>query len=449
MTMLLIVFFGLLGLGIIVFIHEAGHFIAAKLCGVTVEIFSLGWGKKMVGFKHKGTTYQIAWFPIGGYCKMKGEMQAPTQIDDVSFDKIFHEPGTYMAATWWKKVLISVAGPLFNLIFAILIFTLTGLIGYNVLSEENKIILAEMGRETPAMVAGLETGDRIIKVEDQEISIFRDLDEIIRKNPEKPLEMLVERNDRILEITIIPELQQLIGWIGVAGWNDPVITRIEKDSPAALSGLQIGDRIVSFNNQPVENDLDIVFALKERPVKVQIVLIRNGVEIKKELILAYNEKGETKLGMSFLKTYHTSRISLGTALVRGVEQSFEIIELTIKGFGLLFSSSKEELKDATAGPIRIIQIVGEITIFGLKLSLSDGIITFFRLICMLCVIVAIMNLLPIPALDGGQIVLSIYIALRKEKISMKFIYRYQLVGFFIVILLLTITIFSDIFNVIG
>ena len=165
--MVLIIVFGVIGFGIMVFVHELGHFLAAKRVGIQVETFSLGWGRKLVGFDYKGTNYRISMIPFGGYCRMKGE--DPFRAEEAD------GKGGFFAAAPWKRIVVSAAGPTANVLFAVLVLTMIWWIGFKTYTESNRIVLASeyplsgIQGETPASRAGLQTGDRITAVDGKTI----------------------------------------------------------------------------------------------------------------------------------------------------------------------------------------------------------------------------------------------------------------------------------------
>jgi regulator of sigma E protease len=197
--MMLTILFGIVGLGLMVFIHELGHFIAAKLNGVEVEVFSLGWGTKMVGFTRGGTTYQISWLPIGGYCKLKGdEMMRQALAEGLA--EMPKEKGSYYAAPPWRRIVIAAFGPVFNLVFAIVVFTLIWWAGFKVYSPDNRIILAtdytldSFASTPPATAAGLKTGDRVTEIDGKPVRNFQDIIEGVSFSAGKTLNFSVERD---------------------------------------------------------------------------------------------------------------------------------------------------------------------------------------------------------------------------------------------------------------
>jgi regulator of sigma E protease len=450
---------GIIGLGIMVFIHELGHFVAAKMNGVGVETFSLGWGPKLIGFTRGGTSYRISWFPIGGYCKMRGELTpglAGGGADTVkeAEAKPQAEKGSYPAAAPWRRILIAAFGPLFNLIFAALIFMMIWWIGFTTYSSDNRVILAtdytqsSFEQTPPATLAGLKTGDRITAINGTAIDNFQGILEKVSGSPGKELTITVQRNTdggvQTLSLVMTPRLDKDsgAGQIGVYSWVDPVIDAVAKGSASAIAGLRAGDRIVSVDGRPVLNTIDLSQSLKDKPSKVSVSYDRAGERQTATLVFVYDDKGTANLGLGFVSlAYRSPRLGPAGAAVKSLEETWNTVTLTIKGFGLLFQGIN--LRNAVAGPVRIVYYIGETARSGFEIGIGDGLIYTFRLIALLCVVLFLMNLLPIPATDGGQIIIFIVEVIRRKPLRPQLIWQLQLIGFTLLIGLLAFALFND------
>jgi regulator of sigma E protease len=445
------IIFGLLGLGIIIFVHESGHFIAAKANGIHVETFSLGWGKKLVGVSRKGTDYRISWFPIGGYCKMKGEMLR-ANLDDEEMERMRHEKGSFLAASPWQRILVAAAGPLANMVFAILALSMIWWIGFSTFSWPNKIVTASdylpagAAGEYPAELAGLKTGDRIIAMNGVKTESFWDITETILKNAGKLIQMRVERETavgmEILTLTVQPEIDPETGQpiIGIHSWIDPVIGKIEEGTAASLAGLRPDDRIISAGSREINHSVDFRKAFEANPGKMELAYLREGRQHTATLITDQDD-----VGFSWrYSTFRSPRLGFFGSLSRGFLQAFELLNLTVKGIGQLLKFRFKGIE--IAGPIRMTKIMGEAATEGFGMGFGAGLISFFRILGFISVAIAFAQLLPIPVLDGGQIILSALEALRRRPLAPKFIYWFQIVGFFIILLILVSTIMNDILS---
>ncbi|MFW5727019.1 MAG: RIP metalloprotease RseP [Spirochaetia bacterium] len=447
--MILTIVLGIIGLGVVVFVHELGHFIVAKASGITVEAFSLGWGKVLYHREWKGTDYRISLLPIGGYCKMKGEELFRKAIKE-NYTQIPHEKGSLFSVSVWKRILTYAAGPFFNLVFAVLVLSVIWFAGFTIHTYQNKIVMLsdypEMFSEQnyPADEVGLQTGDRIVEIRDEKVETYTDIQQKIAPSPNETFPITVERGSRRMTMSITPELNRDTGAgrIGVAAWIDPVVAQVEDGSSAANAGLRTGDRIREVNGERIEHSLDFHAILRNQPSKLNITFERNDSTQETELIPFYNENGAARIGVGFEGiTHRTPRLDPFQALARGTSETFRTFTLTIKGIALLFSGV--DVQKAVSGPVRITYLVGEVATEGFAQGIGSGFITLFRFLSLLSVALCFGNLLPIPALDGGLIVLSFVEAIKGSSVSPKTFYRYQTVGFIIILMILFLTTFSD------
>ncbi|MDR3147301.1 MAG: RIP metalloprotease RseP, partial [Treponema sp.] len=351
---------GFVGLGIVVFVHELGHFLAARLVGIDVEAFSIGWGKPILRKKIRGIEYRIGLFPLGGYCKMKGDNEFQEAWEKKQ-DSITPTPGSYFNAGPFRRILVSLAGPLFNLVFAVLVFSVIWGLGFEVNTLENRIILASDlgdGAGYPADSAGLKTGDRIVAVNGAETPYYHEVRERISTNPDKNLSLLVERGDERLNITIRPELdkQTGAGKIGVYFWTNPVVEQVT--GTAAAAGLQSGDRILRANGREIPHTMALMKLLEDKPQSLDLDYERNGQVGTATLIPLYSEEG-VELGLSYRGIrYRAPQLSPIGALLRGAGETWKTLAISVESFVLLFKGI--DLTQAVSGPLRITYMTGDI-----------------------------------------------------------------------------------------
>ena len=361
--------YGLFALCILVIIHEFGHFIAAKVFGVKVESFSVGMGPILFHKKIKGTDYRLSLIPLGGYCGMKGEKDFQHAIEN-NLKEIKADPDSFYGVHPLKRALIGFAGPFFNFIFVIISLTLVNFIGYSYYTYSNKIKVLdtiEINNEiiiSPAKLAGLETGDEIIKIDNKNITDFSEIYNEIALKPKEKLTFTVLRDGN--------ELQFIIKTI------------IDKETGAGKIGIQA-------DSNPI---------MKSTP--------------------EYN---------------------IFQAFGKGVVDSFKNIGVTIKSIGVLFKGVN--VKSAVSGPARITDILGSTIEQGFSNGAKIGFISILDLMSLISISLFIMNLLPIPILDGGLILVALIEAITKRKISPKIQYYIQFIGVAFIIFMLILAITSD------
>jgi len=245
---MLTVIYGLLGLSIVVLIHELGHFVAARSLGIEVEAFSIGMGPKLLGFTRGGTEWRISAFPLGGYCRMKGE-EGFKQALERKLAHIPAEKGSFYGEPAWKRILILLAGPSFNLVFAALLFAIVALVGLRIETLPNRIVLASdypllsaqsSGEPSPALAAGLKTGDWIVGIDGKPVNDYSDLQDLVSVNAQKELLFDVERSGSRLLLPVRPRLDKDSGQglIGVYAWAEPLVASIAPGSSAAIAGIK-------------------------------------------------------------------------------------------------------------------------------------------------------------------------------------------------------------------
>ena len=451
---LLNVILGLLGLGLVIMIHELGHFAAAKISGIQVEAFSVGWGKILLKKTYRGTEYRLSLFPVGGYCKMKGE-DFIKQAESPQTEFKPPESGSLFHAQPWKRMLIYFSGPFANFLFSILVLSIIWFVGFSVYTLGNRIILQSetvMARldEYPSDIAGLKTGDRIVGIGRHPVESFRDIEQYVTPAAGDELSVVVERDGRLIELSIKPRLdpETGAGFIGVAAWVDPVIAEIVDGSPAMRAGVLPGARITKINGIPVNHSLDIYEELDKIPDEIALVIEQKGTTQTVVLPVAYTAAGSIDLGFSFAGITLVERERNPFAAIgKGVQETFSTLVLSVKSIALLFKGVN--LRTAVSGPIRITYLVGEVASRGFGQGIGRGLLIVFRFLSMLSVALCFMNLLPIPALDGGFIVVSLAEIILRKPIRPKFFYRYQIVGFAILFAILVLTLFNDVFYLAG
>jgi regulator of sigma E protease len=435
--LLLKIVLGLVGLGIVVFFHELGHFLAARLVKIDVEAFSIGWGRPILTKKIGTVEYRLGMFPAGGYCKMKGEADYKEAWEERN-KGVIPEKGSYLAASPAARILVCFAGPFFNLLLAVLLLSFLWGVGFQIQTLGNKIILASEitpGEVYPADTAGFKTGDRIIEIDGHKVSYYHEIQENIASNPNKPLPVTVERDGKIIRLQVTPALEKSsgAGRIGVSFWTDPVIESIKDGSPAAKAGLMPGDIVTNANGQPLRNSLDLRKILDKEPDTLVLEYERNGQNGQVE----FNTKDfDEEIGFSWaLINYRTPNLSFPAAIAKGVKESLKTLTLSIKSLRLLFMGI--DLTQAVSGPVRITYMMGD-------MAAKGGLRSFVELVALISVALCMMNLLPLPIIDGGMILLFLVELIRKKPAHPRAISIFQTCGIVIIFCLMFFALFGDI-----
>ncbi|WP_461246993.1 site-2 protease family protein [Treponema sp. R6D11] len=434
---------GLFGLGIVVFFHELGHFLAARLVKIDVEAFSIGWGNPILKKKIGSVEYRLGMFPVGGYCKMKGETDYNEAWENTK-KGIKPEEGSYLAASPAARILVAIGGPLFNLLFAIILLCFLWGFGFQMQTLDNKIILASelSGESFPADKAGLETGDRIININGKDVNYYHEVQENIAINPEKSLPITVDRNGKIIDLQVTPVLDKSsgAGKIGVYFWTDSIIENVAEGSPAQRAGLLPGDIIKTANNTPIRNTVDLMKLLEQKPDHLDLGIERGD---SAQRVLLDTSSPINDIGISWkIITYRTPNLSIPEAVAKGFKEGYKNLTVSVKSLRLLFKGI--DLTKAVSGPVRITYMMGDIAAQGFGQSIGTGIRYFIDFIAIISIALCVMNMLPLPILDGGMIILFLIELIRKKPAHPKAISILQTCGTVIIFSLMVLALFGDV-----
>jgi regulator of sigma E protease len=426
-------------LGFMILIHEFGHYAVAKLLGVRVEQFAIGFGKRLIGFRKGETDYRINAIPLGGYVKMSGENPMDQRTDD---------PREFMNHSRWHRFLIAIAGPAMNILLAIFLLTTVYMVHYEYpVYLDKPAVLDGVKPGSPAAQAGLQSGDRIVKVDDIENPTWEQLQPREWLSPNQPLTISVQRGTQVFEKTIVPKAVTS-SEVGSAGWfpeDAVVVGRVEPDLPAAKAGIKENDRIVALNGQPVrslESVIDSLQQTKEQPI--DLTVLRSGETLRLRLSpvltktedpkenryrLGFSNKGEIKVTtLPFAK-------ALRLSLERNRQYSLMILELAKK-----LVQRKISLR-AVSGPIGIAQEAG-------YAAQQKGWTPLMELTAGISLNLGIFNLLPIPILDGGVILFLAIEGLMRRDISMSIKERVYQAAFVFLVLFAVMVIYNDLMKTI-
>lgn len=477
-------------LGIIVIVHEFGHYIAARLMGVRVEVFSFGFGLRLFGKKVGETDFRLSLIPLGGYVKMSGEEE---------YDPNDLKPYEFHAKNRGQKIFILVMGPAMNVLLAFLIFTVINITGVEVpvyRSYPPQIGYVEIG--SPAEKAGIQKGDIIRTIEGRSIKDWEELEIIIGANANQKLPIEFERDGKLLEAEI--ELRSFsrhnIGDAGIHWDFRTKVMTVTKDSPAFHAGLKVDDILLAVNSKPIgyfeivpvisksagkplqfrvrrgENEFNMeivpkkVYFLQTKPLDTLEEAEKKLKELKakvKDLDFGYNPR-EGNIISEYMdnppapETYQTTALlTIGEKGIIGIEMArySPTVEKRYGFFAAMGHSVKKmvDLVDLVFNAIRKM-IVGklspkslsgpiEIATFSQK-AFESGFSSFFLLIAFISLQLGLINLLPIPALDGGHLMIFSIESVIRRDFSLKVKNILMNIGFFILIALMAFVILNDI-----
>ena len=422
-------------LGVMIVVHEFGHFAVAKLLGVRVEQFAIGFGKRLVGFKKGDTDYRINAIPLGGYVKMSGE----TPLDERTGD-----PGEFMSHPRWHRFLIAIAGPAMNIVFAIGLLTVVYAVHYEYPAyADEPAVIGWVIEDTPAAKAGIQAGDRIVRIAGVQNPTWQQVLPEELMSPNQPLNIIFERSGQAFEKTIVPEPEGQ-DRMGFAGWmpKNPsfVITDFDPPGmPAEKAGLKKGDTILTFDGQPVfalGAMIDILKRTKDKPLEITVQRDGQLKTFTVQPVLADSPGTSEKryrIGVASEPT-KVKTLPPAEAFRQSLKQNREYSLLILKLVRKLVER-KMSVKSID-GPISIGMLAG-------KAATKKGWTPLMDLSAMISLNLGIFNLLPIPILDGGVILFLFIEGLMRRDISLVIKERVYQVAFVFLVLFAGVVIFND------
>src|SRR5215831_1854813 len=421
-------------LGFMILIHEFGHYAAAKFFKVRVEVFSIGFGKRLLGFRRGETDYRISAIPLGGYVKMSGENPMDERTGD---------PGEFLNHPRWQRFIVALAGPAMNIVLAIGLLTAVYMVHYErVYYADKPAVIGWVLPDSPAFKAGLQEGDRIIRLEGIENPTWEQIEPKIALSPNQQLSLTVLRDGQTFDKTIVPEATGLeqYGTVGLAAEQPNVITEIEPGMPAEKAGLKDGDVIVAVNGQKIKAIAQMINMLqktKDAPVDVTVQRGTEQITVNMKPVATPIEgiqKVQYRVGFLNQPTI-SGHLSFLPALRKSLDDnkrsSFLILELLQK-----MVQRKVSLR-TVEGPIGISSAVG-------RAVREEGWMPLLGITAAISLNLGIFNLLPIPILDGGVILLLIIESVMRRDISLHIKERIYQAAFVFLVLFAVMVIVSDI-----
>lgn len=429
----------ILGLSILVILHELGHFLAARAFGIKVEKFYLffdAWGVKLFSFRKGDCEYGIGWLPLGGYVKIAGMIDESMDTEQM---KQPAQPWEFRSKPAWQRLIVMLGGVVVNIVVGILIFwALTFKYGESYIPNSsvlNGINPGSIGKEI-----GLQKGDKVIAVNGNKVIRFDELtsSKVLLGNTA----LTIVRGDKTIDINVPENLLNKVADLGIEEFISrvPLLTStldtIIPDKPAAKAGLKKGDRITAINSVPVQFDADvraIIAKLKGKTVNFEVT--RGTVHLSQAV--AIDTTGTIGVGFNFNEIKEeTIKYGLLASLPVGANQAWKTFSDNAKGIWKVLTG-KIQANKAFSGPVEIARKVYGGEWIWSRFWASTGFIS---------IALAFMNLLPIPALDGGHVVFLLIEMVKGKPLGDKFMERAQLVGFVMLLSLMVFVLGNDIFK---
>ncbi|WP_029551815.1 RIP metalloprotease RseP [Thermocrinis jamiesonii] len=409
-------------IGVLIWFHELGHFLFAKLFGVKVEVFSIGFGPVLLKKQYGETEYRLSVIPLGGFVKLYGEE------DNLA------DPRAFSSKPNWQKILIAFAGSFFNFILAILVFWFLGVLGKEVPKYAlEKPVVGYVQENSLAERLGIREGDLVLSVNGKEVKTWKDLEErMLREIFARTITVEVLRGGKVEVLRGELDVRNPKAF-GAEPIIEPVIGGVLEGSPAHQVGIRKGDRILSINGVEVKTWQEAVKLIRSSE-KINLRIERDGRE--KELTILPMRDPKTNLSViGVIPHIETVRLKQGVyeSLVASVEKIVLLSGLTLKAVWSMITGALSPTN--LGGPIAIAQLAGQ--------SAQQGIIPYLNLLAFISVQLAIFNLLPLPMLDGGLIVLFFIEMLRRKPLSVKFKEAWQKTGLALIIALSLFVILND------
>lgn len=435
MQALNMIFYTGLTLGILIFIHELGHFLAAKLMGMKVDRFSIGFPPRAFGKKIGDTDYCISWVPIGGYVKIAGMV-------DESFDTEFldraPQPWEFRAKPLRARMLVISAGVIMNVLLAFAIFSSLHFSSGRTLKQTTEIGFVADG--SAAMQAGLRPGDVIQSVNGRSVSRWEEIQNAMYlENMGEDIEFTVMRDGASQRLTALREMipdpsREPFGMI--EAHTAPVIRTVEPGKPAEKLGLKPGDLIMSLNDTPVSVDAQVIAIVKAHADKELSITWKHDDELKSGLVTP-NEEGRIGIAIASAYVGPSEKIdySLIEAVSEGARDVGQVTSLFFQSIAQLING-KAAFKDSFGGPIKIAQYATQ--------SAETGLVPYLGFMAMLSMSLALLNILPIPALDGGHLVMMLYEKVARREIPNRIKIAIQQTGFILLLAFMAFVIYNDI-----
>ncbi|MDX8406322.1 MAG: RIP metalloprotease RseP [Mariprofundus sp.] len=432
-------------IALLIAVHEYGHFTVARRLGIRVEKFSIGFGPALFSWHSRDgeVLYVIAAIPLGGYVKMLGEN--PDELTEAGESRLSkqEQARAFHLQPVWKRAAVAVAGPAFNFVFALFAYMLVAWLGQSVLPT----IVGHIAPASVAEQAGMQIGDRVTAVNQNPVHSWRQMEERLKAQVGGRAVLQVQREDQTLRLDMVVAEQAkdplLLNVADSVLGFDPGLTIVVDDvmggSPAELAGLKKGDVIRQIDGWPVVSVNQFIQRIKENAGHhVTVIVGRDNTVLKLEVIPRTDEQQRVRIGVRLasqaMHDVELYRMGLFDGMAYGVTRTWDMTVMTLSVFGKMVSAtiSPENL----GGPIAIAQLAGR--------TADLGLVYFIGFLALISVNLGVLNLLPIPILDGGMLVYLGLEKLRGRALPTRFLEMTQMVGLILIVGLMVFAFYNDI-----
>src|SRR5262249_50956183 len=429
-------------LGVLVFVHELGHFLAAKRVGIRVLKFQLGFNPTVVSFRRGDTEYGIGALPLGGYVKMAGEN--PEDVERDERGQIIKRNDEFLSKSKWERFQVLIMGPVMNILLALV---LTAVVLYQGVEkgvyEDQPPVVGVVTAGSPASKADIQPGDRIISVSGHDVDTWEQFLIAIGSRPSREVEIKLLRSgfEQTRKVTpaIVKQGRFEFGEIGVLPDVHPSVARVTPNEPADKAGLKAGDVFLEVDGERITFRPELMTAIASHPNKaITISVLRNGV--RQDIHVVPMHGGCTGvsakvgcIGIQIAEATKTIKPGFGEAIVMSVQKNVEFSRMIFQTlWGLV---TRETSPRQLMGPVAIAQLSGE--------SAQLGWIALFTLMATISLNLGLLNLMPIPVLDGGHIFIMALEGIARRDFSIRVKEKMLLAGFVVILMLMATVIYND------
>lgn len=415
-------------LGVLIFVHEFGHYAVAKAFGIRVEVFSLGFGPRLIGLRRGGTDYRISAFPVGGYVKLAGE--TPDEASTGTSEEFMSRPR-------YQRFLVLVMGATLNVALAVGIWWVLFMAGMEEPAfYQQEAVVGGVEPGSPADEAGLRAGDRIVAIDGSPVHTWKQLHTEVTLSPGQRREIEIERQGVRLgfDIRLSTRTRYQLGYAGVQPPFGVLVREVSPDLPAAAAGIRPGDEIVEVDGERVYTSAQVSDRVRARAGRgVRVVVRRDGERFEREIAVAETPEGG-RIGVALGIPTRIQRYPPLAALRESLITAWESSGLMFRTLRKLFTG---DLSPRTmSGPIDIYKFTGN--------AWEQGKVPFFALMAAISLQLGLINLFPIPVLDGGHILVLVIEAGLRRDLSMRLKERVMQAGFVFLVLVMGMVLYFDV-----